>query len=335
MITIIIPAYNRPDCLQKALGSLNLQTDQRFNVVVVDDNSTEDLSYIIEAYQQSGMTLYYVKRTENGGAGAARNTGLDYVTNKIDEKSNIVFLDSDDLLSPNAVATYNSVITNKKDYEVIASLFLEEHYGSDGNIYYTQPPIQNITWIHGKIYRLEFLNDNKLRFPDMPYGEDMAFNALVYTLSNNQYNANVPTHIRTMEKRSLTRQTDGKTKSTLGFIQGAKWYSDNVKSRNLIGQAKYKILPNMTAKMYYLFDFLSQYHPEINVYDDVVEFYRNIGFTELMRDEGFVVRFIEDFASAMPKFIDKYAYTPRKSFDDTMAELGIELGDYRNIVKTE
>lgn len=335
MITIIIPAYNRADCLQRALASLGLQTDQRFNAVVVDDNSTEDIESVIKLYQQIGMTLHYIKRTENGGAGVARNEGLNYVTKNVNKKANIVFLDSDDILMPNAVATYNSVIANRKDYDVIASLFLEEHYDSDGNIYYTQPPIQNITWIHGKIYRLEFLNDNKLRFPEMPYGEDMAFNALVYTLAKNQYNANVPTHLRTMEKRSLTNQSDGKTKSTLGFIQGAKWYSDNVKSRNIIEKAKYSILPNMTAKMYYFFDFMTQHYPTINIQDDAIKFYQNIGFSELMRDEKFVVRFIEEFAAAMPKFIEKYAYTPIKSFDKVMTYLGIDIGNYRSIVRTE
>jgi glycosyltransferase involved in cell wall biosynthesis len=335
MITVIIPAYNRPDCLQRALASLGLQTDQRFNAVVVDDNSTEDIESVVKLYQQSGMSLNYVRRKENGGAGAARIEGLNFVTKYIDPKANVAFLDSDDILMPNAVATYNSVIANKKDYDVIASLFLEEHYDAANNMYYTQPAINNVTWIHGKIYSLEFLNKYRLRFPDMPYGEDMAFNALVYTLSKNQYNANVPTHIRTMEKRSLTNQPDGHPKSTLGYIQGATWFAESIKNRGLVGQAKYSILPGMSAKLYYYYDFVTLTHPEFTVREDCIKFFKNIGFAELMREDNFVVRFIEEFPNSMPKFIEKFAYTPQKSFDETMKEFGIDVGNYKSIVRTE
>ena len=75
MITVIIPTYNRPDCLQKALASLNLQTDQRFNVVVVDDCSTEDIEGAVKPFQQVGMTIHYIRLSKNGGAGVARNVG--------------------------------------------------------------------------------------------------------------------------------------------------------------------------------------------------------------------------------------------------------------------
>jgi glycosyltransferase involved in cell wall biosynthesis len=335
MITVIIPAYNRPDCLQRALASLGLQTDQRFNAVVVDDNSTEDIESVVKQYQQIGMALNYVRRKTNGGAGAARNDGLNFVAKFVDPKANIVFLDSDDILMPNAVATYNSVIATRKDYEVIASLFLEEHYDSVDNMYYTQPAINNVTWIHGKVYNLEFLNKYRLRFPDMPYGEDMAFNALVYTLSKNQYNANVPTHIRTMEKRSLTNQSGGHTKSTLGYIQGATWFSENVKNRGLLSLCKYSILPNMSSKLYYFYDFVTLMHPEMNVREDCINYFKNIGFAELMKDENFVVRFIEEFPNSLPKFIEKFAYTPQKSFDETMKDFGIEVGNYKSIVRTD
>ena len=85
MITVIIPTYNRPDCLKKALGSLALQTDNRFNVLVVDDCSTEDVKWIVDAYIESGMAVEYIKTPQNGGAGAARNYGIDYVIKTTDK----------------------------------------------------------------------------------------------------------------------------------------------------------------------------------------------------------------------------------------------------------
>lgn len=351
MITVIIPTYNRPDCLKKALGSLALQTDNRFNVVVVDDCSTEDVKWIVDAYAESGMPVEYIKTPQNGGAGMARNYGIDYVTereqlgnpkgSKKNKKSKssknyVAFLDSDDMLLPNAIATYNSVLFSTEQLEVLATLFMEEHNDQYGNKYYTQPAINNITWVHGKLYSLDLLNDYSLRFPDMPYGEDLAFNSLVYTIVDKPLNSHVQTHLRTMEQNSLTNISVGKEKSTYGFLQGANWFANELNRRNLIGKAKYSILPNMVTKMYYYSDFLRCRRPQYELAEFLVkDFYKKINFEEFMKEPKFISKVIDEFPNSAIKYIENEAYTPFKTFDQTMKDLGLDIDGYRTLVKTQ
>lgn len=87
MISVIIPVYNRSTYLKKALDSVKCQKGVQFEIIIVDDNSTEDLSLIIKKYQ-----CVYIKNTENKGAQYSRNKGAE-----ISRYPYIAFLDSDDV----------------------------------------------------------------------------------------------------------------------------------------------------------------------------------------------------------------------------------------------
>lgn len=87
MISVIIPVYNRSAYLKKALDSVKSQVDVQIEIIVVDDNSTEDLSYIVNDYQ-----CVYIKNEENKGAQYSRNKGAE-----ISRYPYIALLDSDDI----------------------------------------------------------------------------------------------------------------------------------------------------------------------------------------------------------------------------------------------
>lgn len=89
-ISVLIPAYNRPEELRLCLEGFARQTASRkdFEVVVVDDGSTEDLASVASPFQQS-LNLRFVRRT-NGGPSAARNQGL-----KLCRAANILLYDDD------------------------------------------------------------------------------------------------------------------------------------------------------------------------------------------------------------------------------------------------
>jgi glycosyltransferase involved in cell wall biosynthesis len=87
--SIVIPCYNRPLNLKKALESCLSQTFKNFEVIVVDDGSQEDIKSVVEEFNSS--KIYYHKQ-ENSGASVARNRGIDLARGEY-----IAFLDSDDL----------------------------------------------------------------------------------------------------------------------------------------------------------------------------------------------------------------------------------------------
>lgn len=89
-VSIIIPTYNRAHIIKKALDSVLAQTYPWFEVIIVDDGSTDNTREVIEAYEDERIRYYYTEL--NQGASAARNYGL-----KKAQYNFIAFEDSDDI----------------------------------------------------------------------------------------------------------------------------------------------------------------------------------------------------------------------------------------------
>ncbi len=89
LVSVIIPAYNAAHFMGETLDSIFAQTFTRFEVIVINDGSsdTEELEQVLQRYPAN---LRYIKQ-ENQGAGAARNAGLRAATGEF-----VAFLDADD-----------------------------------------------------------------------------------------------------------------------------------------------------------------------------------------------------------------------------------------------
>jgi glycosyltransferase involved in cell wall biosynthesis len=101
---VVIPVYNRAALLGRALHSVLAQTEQDFEIVVVDDGSLDNPSRIVE--ELADPRIVFV-RQENRGGGAARNTGIDKARGRF-----IAFLDSDDVFLPHHLATMRALLEN-------------------------------------------------------------------------------------------------------------------------------------------------------------------------------------------------------------------------------
>src|SRR5215510_6541262 len=118
--SVIIPTFNRADLLASTLESVFAQRCKEFEVIVVDDGSTDGtINYLkslrkhVSVYQQS-----------NRGAGAARNLGVRYAKGKY-----LAFLDSDDVWFPWTSEVYSDVIREHRHPSFIAGtphLFFDE-----------------------------------------------------------------------------------------------------------------------------------------------------------------------------------------------------------------
>jgi glycosyltransferase involved in cell wall biosynthesis len=91
LVSVIIPAYNAGEFIDATLQSVFAQTHQDFDVIVVDDGSTDTTRARVRAY---GDRVRYIHQM-NAGVGAARNRGLDAATGDY-----VAFLDADDLWRP-------------------------------------------------------------------------------------------------------------------------------------------------------------------------------------------------------------------------------------------
>lgn len=94
IVTVVIPCYNHAHFLGEAIESVLAQSYNNWEVIVVDDGSSDHTKEVVENYDE----LIYIKQ-ENKGLSAARNKGL--INSRGDY---IVFLDADDLLQPDAIS---------------------------------------------------------------------------------------------------------------------------------------------------------------------------------------------------------------------------------------
>lgn len=207
MVDIIIPAYNCTKTLRRTLSSLEAQSDPDFNVIIVDDCSTEDLMPIITE-KQPYLNITYIRKERNEGCGMARQTGLD------NAKSNYVtFLDSDDILMPYTVELFNSMIKNS-GFDIYHSHFYEQTVTPDGI-----PAVvlhkDGFTWCHGKLYKMDFIKKYGIKnSPKIKYSDDSYFNSMCIELGKI---GNVPmaTYLWVNNSESITRSFGS------GFKEGA------------------------------------------------------------------------------------------------------------------
>ena len=99
--SVIIPVYNREALIRETLDSVFAQTYDDYEVIVVDDGSTDDTVSVLEEYADRITIL----QQENQGPGAARNTGIRQACGEY-----VAFLDSDDRWFPWTLACYRDVV---------------------------------------------------------------------------------------------------------------------------------------------------------------------------------------------------------------------------------
>ena len=111
-VSVIITTYNRADILSRAVRSVLSQTFTDYEIIIVDDCSTDDTQEVIGRFKDSRIRSFRHKR--NRGASAARNTGIDNARGEY-----IAFLDDDDECTPNRLADSVSALDSKPHFGMV------------------------------------------------------------------------------------------------------------------------------------------------------------------------------------------------------------------------
>ena len=101
--SIVIPTHNRADLVLRSVASVQSQSLKDWQLVVVDDASTDDTKRRIEELWEP--RIEYVRRSVNGGVAAAQNTGLDRAAGRY-----VLFLHSDDELLPDCLRRLTDIL---------------------------------------------------------------------------------------------------------------------------------------------------------------------------------------------------------------------------------
>lgn len=184
-ISIIIPAYNAEDCLQRCMESILSQGDGVLEIILVDDGSKDSTPDLCDGYVAMNPKVRCIHK-KNGGVSSARNAGLAEARGTY-----VMFVDSDDALSAGAVSELMSLIKENEPDFILGSYniytndvydrlcnagsgchqsvndFLEEKLGADGELFRSP-------W--AKVYKLSLIRDNELKFNEsLSYAEDKLF----------------------------------------------------------------------------------------------------------------------------------------------------------------
>jgi|LSQX01.3.fsa_nt_gb glycosyltransferase involved in cell wall biosynthesis len=99
LISIVIPMYNSANYIEQLLDSISNQTYKNFEIIIVDDGSTDNSVNIVNKYLSESCIKYCITKQKNNGPSSARNTGIGLSSGEY-----IVFVDSDDVLHPDYLA---------------------------------------------------------------------------------------------------------------------------------------------------------------------------------------------------------------------------------------
>ncbi len=124
MISVVIPLYNKEGQIAHTLQSVFAQTFQNFEIVIVDDGSTDNSVEEVEKFDDSRIRLIH---QTNAGVSAARNRGIEEARGEL-----IAFLDADDEWKPEYLATQSGLYQKYPECSVYACNY--EFRDSKGNV---------------------------------------------------------------------------------------------------------------------------------------------------------------------------------------------------------
>ena len=190
-ISIVMPVYNLEKYLNTSLNSLISQTFKDFEIICVNDGSKDNSLNILKEYEKQDSRIRVIDK-ENGGAGSARNKGIEVAKGKY-----IQFLDGDDYFEPEMLEKlYNLAEKHQADIAVCSSRKVDDN----GNITETRNPLSplnlaelkldtifnynnhtenffdligTVPW--NKMYLRKMISENNLRFPDLTGPDDLCF----------------------------------------------------------------------------------------------------------------------------------------------------------------
>jgi glycosyltransferase involved in cell wall biosynthesis len=176
-VSCIVPVYNVEKYLKRCLDSLLAQTYNDIEIICVDDCSPDSCGEILQEYKQTYPDKIRVLcNKENIGQGRSRAWAI-----KEAKGEYVMFIDSDDYVSQDYVATYLQEM-EKGNFDVVIGGYTKDTDGHFAEHYVTQSDWSILTYTiaWAKMFRKDFLLLHEIDFSDKRQGEDVYFSLCVY-----------------------------------------------------------------------------------------------------------------------------------------------------------
>ena len=220
VISVILPVFNSEEFIRKAIESVLAQTFEDFELIIVNDGSTDSSKDIIDSFEDDRIRLI---SQSNQGPGAARNNAL-----RIAEGEYIMYLDSDDWFCPDALeVAYGEITKFGADFTFFKMINFdgERYYENDWFELKTLQSFKNKAFkpsetpgsifdlsvgVCQKIYNRSFLERIDAKFPEGIFFEDMPFFYYVFLKAERISIVNRHLYVRRKHTSSITNVVDEK-----------------------------------------------------------------------------------------------------------------------------
>lgn len=214
LVSIIIPVYQAEKYLRNTVESVLAQTYFNWELILVNDGSTDLSGEICDNYSQKDARIKVIHQL-NAGQASARNVGINIAKGKY-----ISFLDNDDLFYPDAIRTLvNNIEETGADISACSYTSKDEN----GNVMWDEHTYDLHVWnnfeamqeflsrktmdiyVWTKLYRKTFLDKTFIRFEVGKCDEDFLFNSMAFLYAGSTVMQDVPLYLYIVRKSSTSR----------------------------------------------------------------------------------------------------------------------------------
>ena len=226
-ISIVIPVYNTQEYIGKCFDSLLNQTYSDFEMILVNDGSTDNSEQVCLSYVEKDTRIKLINK-ENGGLADTRNTGMASATGKY-----ISFIDGDDYLEPDYLEKCISKL-EETDADMVIFDVNQLHVSTGYTEVLTNPYDENNTYTlkenpemitkilnaaWNKVYKLSLFKDNNIEYPKGFQYEDLGTTYRLLAKANKIAFVNKPLYNYLVDRpENLTSKFDKRTYNVMDMM---------------------------------------------------------------------------------------------------------------------
>jgi glycosyltransferase involved in cell wall biosynthesis len=292
--SVIIPLYNKEKYIEATINSVLNQTFKDFEIIIVDDGSTDNSYKIVSRFQD--LQIFKIQQ-ENQGVSIARNFGIENSNSEY-----IALLDADDIWEPNHLNelhksiikhpkaslfcnAYNLKLTNKFTHKGIYNIH-EKNEICIIDDYFESSSIHPIAWTSAVAFKKQDFNDIGTFNPNLFSGQDIDLWIRFALNKTIVFNPTITTCYNRIVKNSLSKSIYRKSKYLL-FNFYTNEEKTNASLRKYLNLNRYSLAIQC------------KYHNEIDLYKKLKKEidYKNLNFKQrmLLKFPKFLLKFIKRF----------------------------------------
>lgn len=186
-IAVVVPVYKAESFIRRGIESLLNQSFADIKIICVNDASPDNCEGILKDIAKRDSRVVVIEHDENKGAGAARNTGLDYIYENFPEVEYITFMDADDRIEPNTyerayseakkcdadILNWNFLPSTYWQYKTEATVDVVDYDGNCLDALFEHEQFYTFVLCWSKLYKKELLEN--IRFSGRQFFEDGSF----------------------------------------------------------------------------------------------------------------------------------------------------------------